>query len=230
MKNLTSLFFALFLSLYAANAQSDCSTFYPFTTGSTFQMTSYDAKEKASAIVDYVVSQVSQHEGKEIATVASIVKDGDGKSITEITFEVSCNGDLISMDFKSMANPQILEQYKDMDIKMSGSNLEFPNNLTVGQSLPEATLQIQIGMGGIKMNVDTTIQNRKVEGTENITTPAGSFDCYVITYDTAVKVAGINQTTQSKQWLAKGVGMVKQENFDKKGKIASSSVLTKFSK
>ncbi|MCG2459817.1 hypothetical protein K8352_03580 [Flavobacteriaceae bacterium F89] len=230
MKNLGILFFALLLSQYTAIAQKDCNTFYPFTMGSTFQMTSYDAKGKPAAIVDYVVTKVSQSDGKEIATVASTIKDEDGKSIADTTFDVSCDGELISMDFKSMVNPQIFEQYKDMDVKMSGTNLEFPNNLSAGQSLPDASLQIQISMGGINMNVDTTIQNRKVEGTENITTPAGSFDCYVITYDSAVKAAGINQTTHAKQWLAKGVGMVKQENYNKKGKVSSSSVLTKFSK
>ncbi len=230
MKRGSSLFFALFLSLYAAKAQSDCNSFYPFTIGSNFQMTSYDAKGKSSATMDYAVTQVTENKGQEIATVASVIKDADGKSIADTTFDVSCNGDLISMDFKSMASPQILEQYKDMDVKMNGTNLEFPNNLSVGQSLPDASLQIQISMGGIKMNVDTTIQNRKVVGNENITTPAGTFDCYVITYDSAVKAAGINQTTQAKQWLAKGVGMVKQENYNKKGKVSSTSVLTKFSK
>ena len=230
MKNIGTLFFALLLSNYTIKAQTDCSNFYPFTQGFSSQVTSYDSKGNPAATIDYIVTQVSKSAGKEIATVSSSIKDEDGKSIVDSTYDISCDGDLISMDFKSMASPQILEQYKDMDVKMSGTNLEYPNNLSTGQSLPDASLQMQISMGGIKMNVSTKIQNRKVVGIENITTPAGSFDCYVITYDSAVKAAGINQTMQGKQWITKGVGMVKQESYNKKGKVSSSSLLTKFSK
>jgi len=39
----------------------------------------------------------------------------------------------------------------------------------------------------------------------------------------------MTQTSNSKQWIAEGVGMVKQEDYQR-GKVSSSSVLTKFSK
>jgi len=230
MKNLGILLFALLLSQYRAIAQNDCSIFYPFTEGSISEITSYDSKGKPAATMDYLVTAVTRSGDKEIATISASIKDADGKSIADTTYDMSCDGEVISLDFKSMVNPQVFEQYKDMDVKMNGTNLEYPNNLSTGQTLPVASLQIQISMGGIKINMDTTIKNRKVEGTENVTTPAGTFDCYVITYDSFVKAAGINQTTQGKQWISKGVGMVKQENYNKKGKISGSSMLTKFSK
>jgi len=38
-----------------------------------------------------------------------------------------------------------------------------------------------------------------------------------------------NQTFPSRLWLAEEVGMVKQESYNKKGKLMSNTILTKFS-
>ena len=81
------------------------------------------------------------------------------------------------------------------------------------------------------MNMKMTMKflNRKVEGNETVSTPAGDFECYVITYDTEYKM-GIKMTMSSKLWLSEGYGMVKQENYNKKGALIGSSVLTSFEK
>ena len=39
---------------------------------------------------------------------------------------------------------------------------------------------------------------------------------------------GMNMSMSSKEWLAEGVGVVKSEEYDDKGKLFSKSVLTKF--
>ncbi|MCF6348980.1 MAG: DUF3108 domain-containing protein [Flavobacteriaceae bacterium] len=70
--------------------------------------------------------------------------------------------------------------------------------------------------------------NGKVEKREEITIPAGTFDCYVISFETEFKM-GIKRKGKTRQWLAKGVGIVKTEDYNKKGKVISKSVLTKFS-
>ena len=75
------------------------------------------------------------------------------------------------------------------------------------------------------MSVETT--DRKVIGKETITTPAGSFNCFVITSTTDMKM-GMSQRSTSKQWITEKVGTVKSENYDKNGKISGSSLLTKF--
>jgi hypothetical protein len=41
---------------------------------------------------------------------------------------------------------------------------------------------------------------------------------------------GIKITGSAKQWLAEGVGMVKQESFNKKGKLTGYTELTAFTK
>jgi len=39
---------------------------------------------------------------------------------------------------------------------------------------------------------------------------------------------GVSQQSTSKQWIAEKVGMVKSENYDKRGNITSRSLLSKF--
>lgn len=210
-----------------ANAQSSCSKFYPFKEGTKAEVTSYDKKGKIAAVVAYTVLSKTKTAEGEVATMQSSVKDDKGKLIAETEYNVTCDGSKISIDYNSMFSPMMMEQFKNMDYEISGIDLEIPNNLSVGQKLPDAEMNMKISMSGINMNMDVTITNREVIGQENVTTPAGTFNCFVITYDMSTKM-GMTQTSNSKQWIAEGVGMVKQEDY-KKGKVTSSTVLTMFS-
>jgi hypothetical protein len=69
--------------------------------------------------------------------------------------------------------------------------------------------------------------NRKVEALESITTPAGTFECYKLTYDMEIK-SMIKMTVKATQWVARNVGAVKTESFDKNGKLVGYSLLTAF--
>jgi hypothetical protein len=211
-----------------AIAQTSCSKFYPFSEGTKAEITSYGKKGKIAAIVDYTVLKTTKTSKGEVATMRSFVKDENGELIAETTYDVTCDGTKITIDYNSMISPMMLEQFQNMEYDISGIDLEIPNDLSVGQTLPDAEMNMKISMSGINMNFDLTISNRKVIAKEDVTTPAGTFSCFVITYDMKTKM-GMTQTSNSKQWLAEGVGMVKQEDYQK-GKVYSSSLLTKFSK
>ncbi len=210
------------------SAQTGCSKYYPFKEGTKAEITTYDKKGKKAAVIDYTILNKTQTSQGEIATMQSSIKDEKGKLIAETEYNVTCDGSKISIDYKSMVSPMMVEQFKNMDYDISGTDLEIPNNLSVGQTLPDAQMIMNISMSGIKMNMELNITNRKVIGKENVTTPAGTFDCFVITSEMTTKM-GVSQTSNSKQWIAEGVGMVKQEDYQN-GKVSSSSLLTAFSK
>lgn len=209
-------------------AQNDCSMYYPLTEGAKFQITSFDKKDRPTAIMDYKVVNVENTAAGKIGTINGIVVDEKGKKMAESEFQVVCKGNKLSVDYTSLLSPQMMDQFSEMEYEISGTNLDWPNDLLIGGTLPDANMTMKIGMSGVNMNMSIDIINRKVLGKENITTPAGTFDCFVITYDTEVNM-GIRQKTSSKQWVCEGVGMVKQED-SQKGKIMNSSVLTAFSK
>lgn len=218
-----------FLGLAAnTTAQTGCSKYYPLKEGTKAEITAYDKKGKKSAIIDYTILKTKQTSEGEVATMKSTVKDENGKLIAETEYNATCDGNKISIDYKSMVSPMMLDQFKDMEYDISGTDLEIPNNLSVGQTLPDAQMVMNISMSGINMNMELSITNRKVIDQESVTTPAGTFNCFVITSNMTTKM-GVSQTTNSKQWISEGVGMVKQEDYQN-GKVANSSLLTKFAK
>lgn len=94
-------------------------------------------------------------------------------------------------------------------------------------------MTIQMGENSMTMtSTDMYLKNRKVEKKEDITTPAGTFACYKITYDMDMdmKVMGINRKMNSTgaEWVAEGVGIVKTATYDKKGEIESYTLLTNY--
>lgn len=223
MKNTFYLAFLIFLFTISTWAQSSCGSYYPLERGTTSEITTYSKKGKIAAITTNTVINFTGAK----ATIESILKDKTNKVLTQTNFEVQCTADGVEIDIKSMLSPQLFDQFNGMETDIKGTNVKLPNTLTVGQTLPDAMMQMNINMSGIVMNMEVEMKNRKVVGTETITTPAGTFDCFVIEYTSLTKM-GMSRTGKAKQWIAKNVGMVKQEDYNRNGKVTSNSLLTAF--
>ena len=213
-------------------AQNTCSKFYPLEEGTTFQYTSSDKKGKPEGTVDYTISEVSDNGSATVATFDLKYTDKKGKEIFESNYKITCENGIVRIDYKSLFPTQMMQQYSEMDIEMdiNGTDIELPNDLSVGQELADANVSVEMKIGGIKMNTTVDQTDRKVEKKESVTTPAGTYDCYLITETTTSKAMGASFELESKIWLAEGVGMVKQESYKKNGDLMSKSELTKFSK
>lgn len=215
-------FFFISLSSFSQNA---CKAYYPFEEGAKFEITNYNKKGKKEGVVNYEVTSIKDN----VADIKTIIYDAKGKEITTSSYQIKCEGNSISIDFKSMMNPEMFKQYKDMEMDITGTNVELPNDLQVGQTLKDANMNMAINMGGMKMNMSVNMINRTVDKKESITTPAGTFDCFALSYDSEMKM-GMKMTFKFKEWIAEGVGVVKSESYNKKGKLMSYSELTSFSK
>lgn len=227
MKTLKTTLLAILIT--ATTFAQDCSTYYPFTEGSSSTITSYDRRGKISAEQQLIIESINTVNGYQTATAKAILKDEKGKLITETSFNITCKENGVEMDITSMLSPDLFKQFEGMETDITGTNIILPNNLNVGDNLPDADMQMSIDMSGITMNINAAMTDRKVVSREDLTTPAGTFDCYVIEYTSIVKM-GIKKTSTVKQWIAKGVGMVKMEDYNKKGKITYRNLLTAFSK
>ena len=75
----------------------------------------------------------------------------------------------------------------------------------------------------MKMSADLT--NRKVEGIEDITVKGGTFKCYKFSSDVNSSAMGLKTKTRSLDWYAKGIGVVKTENYDKNNTLQSRTEL-----
>lgn len=228
MKTLLTTFITLLIVSSATIAQSTCSKYYPFKDGTTLQYTNYDKKGKESGEINYKVNNYRKSGGKEWITMTMSTSDKKGNGIGDISYDISCDGSGVSIDFKSLGNMAMLKQFESMETKITGTNTTLPNNLSVGQKLPDSNMNMEISMSGISMKVNTLIKDRKVTGKEKVTTPAGTYNCLILEQTTIADVMGKKMSTSTKSWFAEGVGMVKQESHSK-GKLQSKSTLTKFS-
>tara|TARA_R110000765_G_scaffold115714_5_gene208689 strand:- start:3437 stop:4042 length:606 start_codon:yes stop_codon:yes gene_type:complete len=199
------------------------------TEGVAMEYTNYNKKGKVEGISSYQVIETNTVGNTTNATMAINLKDEKGKEIYNTDYKLSCTGNMVTLDYESLLPSDMMKQYGDMDIEISGNDIEIPNDLSVGQNLNDANVTMKIGMSGINMNIAVDMLNRKVEKKESVTTPAGTYNCYVVYSENQSKMMMANQVYPSRVWLAEGVGMVKQETYKKNGDLMSSTLLTAYS-
>lgn len=230
MKNRMLILAALLFSGGVSLAQSDCSSYYPLVEGASFQYTNYDRKGKEEGQLVYKVIEVETLGDQVSATMQMEFSDTKG-NVHSTTYGIRCEGEVVKVDFKSLMNEQMVQQMGGAEMEISGTDLEWPNKLAVGQELPDGHMELRMKMAGaVTMAMKVETLNRKVEKMEKLSTPAGVFDCFVVYSETRTKMMLGNQVMPSRTWLAEGVGMIKQESYNKGGKLISSSLLTKYNK
>lgn len=220
--------FALFL-LPASHSAQVCNDFFPLKDGVRMEYTMYGKKGKVEGMQWQEFRNVQESGGTIEAEVHMGFSDAKGKNAFESSYKMICEGNIVRIDYKSLLSAQMLEQYGDAEAEITGTDVEWPNDLKAGMELPDANVQMKISMGGMNMNMQVDITDRKVEKVETITVPAGAYECYVIYSNSHSKMMMVNQNFPSRSWLAKGVGVVKTESYNKKGKVINTMVLSAMS-
>lgn len=131
------------------------------------------------------------------------------------TFEVK-NG-TVTYDPKSLVG-QVME---GMQVTVTGTLFQLPSNVKVGDTFGDYT--ITMNLAGIKTNTEVT--DVKAVAEETLDVNGTSIDCVVIENTTVSKVIGIKQTAVQKIWYGHGIGPVKTNMYNKKGKLLTSQEL-----
>jgi hypothetical protein len=228
--------FCMSLVSFSSTAQ-DCSGYY-YLTNSTIEMTTYDKKAKENGKLTYLISAVSNSGNTTTANFISEMKDEKGKTISKGTGKYKCSGDNLFIDAKVAMPQEQMGAYKDMDVKADEAFIEYPSNLSDGLALKDANFKMDIINKGSVFSTTTLEQtNRRVEGKESVTSPAGTWDCWKISYDGRFKATiggpsgiGIPVNFKSTEWFAPGFGIVKTETYNKNGKLVGSTLITALKK
>ncbi len=224
---LTALLFFLITFCTGIIAQ-DCSPWFPFKKGSSFEYTFFDKKDKVTSRMAYeVVDMKSSAAGYEYQVSATLF-DKKEEEVSSFEFSVSCSDGSYRANVSNFMNPQMNEIFGEAKIKVTGDELVIPKKLTVGQTLPDANSMSEAEIGIITMKVEVDITGREVVEKTTVDTPIKQFEAYKITSTENVKMPMMKRTYQSVGYFAEGVGQVKSESMDKKGRVASYMLLTKF--
>jgi hypothetical protein len=217
-------FFLLCSFVLPASAQ-DCDAYFPMKEGAVFEMTSYNDKDKEQSMTRNTISELNG-EGEFTATVKVQSFDKKGKETYNSEYGVACNGDHFKIDMRSMMSGENMASMQGMEVDVEADELAFPSNIQVGTDLPDASLSVSMQSAGFSMaGMKIDITNRKVLARESMTTPAGTFDCIVVTQDISTKMI-VSIQASSKIWYAKNVGAVRSESYNKNGKRTGYEVLT----
>jgi len=213
----SSLLLLLILAVSIINAQ-DCSKFYYFQNNKLVEMTISNRKGKETGKNVYNISNVQQAGGTTSATISSEFFNEKGKSINQATNVIKCNGGVLQMDMKMFISG---EQQTTATGTSDAAFLEYPVGMKEGDVLNDGTFKMDMKQNGnMNSTMEITVTDRKVEAKESVTTPAGTWECFRISYKSKIttKIAGIGIPIKASvtEWYAPGFGVVKTEsNFGK---------------
>lgn len=228
LKMRSLLFFVVLMGIQLS-LKAQCDAYFPFIENTSLTYTYFDKKGKFQSKSQQTIESVEQmSDGSLKAAISAKNMDKKGEEISEVSFDVFCKDDALEMDFSSIITPELQASMTNMEVSISGDNFRLPSDLKVGQEIPDISSDITADMNGftvIRIHIEQL--NKKVEAKESITTDAGTFDCFRVSYDTNLKM--IVRTKQHVvTWYNKKVGLVKQEIYNKKDKLESSQVLSAY--
>ena len=147
--------------------------------------------------------------------------NGREKEMVDVEYKVLIDREgNVSSDLSAPVTSAIRHILPNVDIKAGFSPTILPSVLDPGSVLPDAGTEILIK--GKPFTIKVT--ERKVLRFEAIETPAGKFDCVVVTEHKTEKFTMYNRDTVSYTWYARGVGMVRHDTY-RKGKLQTSETL-----
>ena len=192
--------------------------FYLQKEGVKLGYTITDKKGKVDGYSESKVVSVKSSGAQTAVTMQTMVKDKNGKDLLQNPFELSVtieNGTVI-MSPKALVG-KIVE-----GLSINGEDLKLPVNLTTGAPLNDYS--ITMGIAGI--NTTTQVTGVKAVAEETIEVSGHRIPCVVVESTTSVKVLGIKRSSLQKTWYGRGIGIVKLETYDSKGKLESTQTLT----
>ena len=210
-----SLFGAMLCS-FSLHAQ-DCNGYYFLQNNKTIEMAILNKKGEQSAKQVYTVSNVDNAGSSTTADLQSEMFDKKGKSMAKGKAKIKCDGGVMMVDMKmSIPTQPGTQNAVETDVKSDNIFIEYPNNMNVGDNLKNATMHMDMDNNGMKQSIDMEVFDRKVEAKEKITTPAGSWDCYKISYKSKMKIKtmgiGMPMNIEGIEYFAPGFGIVKTQS------------------
>jgi hypothetical protein len=216
-KIIISCSLALIASL-SLSAQ-DCASLFTLKEGSVKSYQTFGKKDKIESSSTQKVLAVESAGNTATITFENESFDKNNKSLGKGNITLKCDNGVIIIDMKSY-----LAAMNTADYQIDATNLEVPANLTVGQKLNDGSIKITMAQNGMVIT-NMSVTNRKVEAIEDVTTSAGTFKCYKISYDAETKML-FSMKTKVIEWFSTQVGLVKSESYDASNKKLSYTILS----
>lgn len=187
-------------------------------------------KEKVRTIFKETVITVNKDtKAVDFAQIGVKKMDSNRKTLPGTwTNYVFCDGKNYTFDIRHLVelDGNVPMFVFDNSYRFEGDGFTLPLMFKEGEKLNDVNVKVQYKMSdGKEYPTDFTFADRKVEGKETITTPAGSFDCIRYSWKMENSKPGqinLDSAKTSVYWVSNGL-IVKTEQRDKKGKVLYST-------
>lgn len=209
----------------------DNEPYYALKKGAVITYTTYDGKGRVQGYNRQEIIEMTRTKNSVNAVVSGTQTNNKGKAESSATVAMSYRNGNFHVDLLSIMLPKEM-QGVDADVKASGRDMLIPGKLTPGQALPDAHATFKMKVKSSEAAFDMPpltfrVFNRRAVRAESVDTPLGKFVCFKIvqTVEAEYPLLGTQRATNI-TWIGKGMGVVKSESYDAKGKLISRMLLT----
>ncbi len=223
-------FVLIFIFCFSATVNAQGCNAVPFMNkGATLEYTQYSKKGKKRGTTTHETVSVSGDNNILSAIIKATVKDEKDKETFSTEYKANCNNGLFSLDMLRFFNFDKLSEHQknNLSLKIDGDVLEFPVGMKPGDQLNDGNISIKVNSDTFTLVTMTfKVFNRAIVGEEQITTPAGTFNCQKVTFDFESKFGIINVKGTGVEWYYKDAVVVRSESYNKKGKLLEYHEIT----
>lgn len=222
MKNTLNLL--VFLLVIQFSYSQKCEEISPYKKGMQLEYTNFNKKGKAKSTENHIVESVTSENGNLTINIKSNLSK---RSKITTQYILKCENGNFYVDMSNYTSLQN-DNKNTFKIKGTGDFLEFPDDMKDGTNLKDGKIDLEVGDGGSLMPIASIkILNRKVIQNGSLTTKAGTFNGYKLSFDYVFDMGLLKLRGSGIEWYVKGIGIVKTENYNKRGKLMSYRELTK---
>ena len=205
-------------------SQNNCSKYYLSKPGSKIILKHTDKRDDLMMRSEYIVN------GRDSSgmNVDFNLWDENGEIMTHGSFFMGCSNNTTYLAPETITT-NLLRQYPDIEYEVVVNDaVAIPNTLSIGQELPEGSVTVRIdGQIGL-ISWDSILTDRNVIDFEEITTPAGTFECYVINQTNTLQGRFARRNYNGTIWIAEDVGIVKEVTKKRNGRVVSTTILEQY--
>jgi hypothetical protein len=211
------IFFIAALAVFALSGMSAQNVFFPTKEGMTLVHANLNAKGKTESYTRQIVRKVEG--GGSNMSISYIVQPLDKNQKRagdiEVAYTVGVHNGMMEWDLKNFAAPGT-----EGVVQIEGDRLQIPTSIAPGDKLSDVHFTMTVNLG-FKIKTEVALTEQECLAVETITVPAGTFKCYKMTQTSTATAMRRSITTKAINWYAPGIGSVKSETFDGKGKLQS---------
>jgi len=182
-------------------------------------------KGKADMFVRQTIKSVTGSGNNMTIVVESHVFDKNKKPFSKdpnlssfVSTSKITNG-VVEMEMKSLVTPSMQGV-----LEFEGDKLRIPSTLSPGDKLENAHYIMTLYIG-VKFRTEVDITEHQCLAIEDVTVPAGVFTCHKVAQTSTATMMRKTVVSKNLFWYAPGIGLVKTETYDEKGKLQNSMVL-----